>query len=169
MHRESTVKKITRLAVGAGLAMSAALLTHAPAQAATSYEGDACSVSNENCFALFYNSGVNTWTSSCFLSNKSISDLYGYSPNGATLVRYVFIAPGTHINTNLAVSWCIGNGEGQEVKNNAAAAASGEASATNTVYYNSGYAGASQSFGPRSTGNLNSTLKNENASIKRSS
>ncbi|MFE6285601.1 hypothetical protein [Streptomyces sp. NPDC057877] len=163
------MNNLARIAVGASLALSASFLATSPAQAATTYSGDECTASNENCFALFYNSGVNTWTSSCFLSNRSIPDLWGYSPNGATVVRFVFRAPGTHINTNLAVSWCYGSGEGQDVKNNAAAAASGEASATNTVFYNSGYAGASQSFGPRSTGNLNSTLKNENASIQRSS
>lgn len=157
------------MAAGASLAVSASFLVSAPAQAATTYSGDECTASNANCFALFYNSGTNTWQSSCFLSNRSIPDLWGYSPNGATVVRLVFRAPGTYINTNLGASWCYGSGEGQDVKNNAAAAGSGEASATNTVYYNSGYSGASQSFAAKSSGNLNSTLKNENASIKRSS
>ncbi|ANW19214.1 hypothetical protein [Streptomyces clavuligerus] len=164
------MKNIARLAAGFTLAASASLFAVPTAQATPiSYSGNECSASKANCFALFYNSGVNTWTSSCFLSNQSINDLYGYSPNGATLVRFVFRPHEVTINSNLGVSRCVGDGDAQAVKNNAAAGTSGEASATNTVYFNSGYTGPSQSFAPRSTANLNATLKNENASIKRTS
>ncbi|MFJ5924544.1 CHAP domain-containing protein [Kitasatospora sp. NPDC092948] len=56
-----------------------------------------------------------------------------------------------------------GNGQGICVKNNAASVwnRSGQ---TVRVYFNSGYAGAYQDFAPGAKGNLNATLKNNNAS-----
>ena len=56
-----------------------------------------------------------------------------------------------------------GNGKGQCIKNNAASVwnRTGE---TVRVYYNSGYAGSFQDIAPGGKGNLNSTLKNNNAS-----
>jgi hypothetical protein len=53
------------------------------------------------------------------------------------------------------------------VKNNAASAANNYAYYA-TVYFNSGCNGsiASQTFGAFSSGNFNSTMKNENASFK---
>jgi murein DD-endopeptidase MepM/ murein hydrolase activator NlpD len=58
-----------------------------------------------------------------------------------------------------------GNGKGLCVKNNAASVWN-RTSGPVTVYFNSGYAGASQGFGSGVKGNLNATLKNENASHK---
>ncbi|MFF2629784.1 CHAP domain-containing protein [Kitasatospora griseola] len=56
-----------------------------------------------------------------------------------------------------------GNGQGVCIKNNAASVwnRSGQ---TVRVYFNSGYAGSYQDFAPGAKGNLNSTLKNNNAS-----
>jgi murein DD-endopeptidase MepM/ murein hydrolase activator NlpD len=56
-----------------------------------------------------------------------------------------------------------GNGKGRCVKNNAASVWN-RSSKTVRVYYNSEYSGASQDFAPGAKGNLNPTLKNENAS-----
>jgi murein DD-endopeptidase MepM/ murein hydrolase activator NlpD len=55
-----------------------------------------------------------------------------------------------------------GAGKGLCVKNRAASVWN-RTSKPVTVYYNSGYAGASQSFASGAKGNLNATLKNENA------
>ncbi|MFD7734405.1 CHAP domain-containing protein [Kitasatospora phosalacinea] len=56
-----------------------------------------------------------------------------------------------------------GSGQGVCVKNNAASVWN-RTGKTVRVYYNSGYAGASQDFAPGAKGNLNATLKNNNAS-----
>jgi murein DD-endopeptidase MepM/ murein hydrolase activator NlpD len=56
-----------------------------------------------------------------------------------------------------------GNGKGRCVKNNAASVWN-RSTKTVRVYFNSGYSGASQDFKPGAKGNLNATLKNENAS-----
>jgi murein DD-endopeptidase MepM/ murein hydrolase activator NlpD len=58
-----------------------------------------------------------------------------------------------------------GNGKGKCVKNNAASVWN-RSSKTVRVYFNSGYDGASQDFKTGAKGNLNATLKNENASHK---
>ncbi|GIF15413.1 peptidase inhibitor family I36 protein [Actinoplanes teichomyceticus] len=56
-----------------------------------------------------------------------------------------------------------GNGKGLCVKNNAASVWN-RTGKTVVVYYNSNYAGATQSFASGAKGNLNATLKNNNAS-----
>ncbi|MGC9670048.1 SpoIID/LytB domain-containing protein [Planosporangium sp. 12N6] len=56
-----------------------------------------------------------------------------------------------------------GNGQGVCVKNNAASVWN-RTSKTVRVYFNSNFAGASQDFAPGAKGNLNATLKNNNAS-----
>jgi murein DD-endopeptidase MepM/ murein hydrolase activator NlpD len=56
-----------------------------------------------------------------------------------------------------------GNGQGLCVKNNAASVWNRSTKPV-TVYYNSGYSGASQAIAAGATANLNATLKNENAS-----
>ena len=56
-----------------------------------------------------------------------------------------------------------GNGKGVCVKNNAASVWN-RTSKTVRVYFNSNYGGASQSFAAGAKGNLNATLKNNNAS-----
>ncbi|MDT7840170.1 hypothetical protein [Streptomyces justiciae] len=104
------------------------------------------------------------------MSNQSIPDYYGYSPNGATLVIYVFGYG--QISGNYNTCRLGDSGEGQPVKNNAASASNGECVATHRVYYNSGYQGISQAFSPTCgdywpSENLIADLKNENASAKR--
>ncbi len=59
----------------------------------------------------------------------------------------------------------VGAGQGTLVKNRAASVWNRTFGSV-TVYYNSGYAGASQAVSPSSKVNLNSTLKNQNASHK---
>ncbi len=56
-----------------------------------------------------------------------------------------------------------GNGQGLCIKNNAASVWN-RSNVTVRVYYNSNYGGAYQDFAPGAKGNLNSTLKNNNAS-----
>ncbi|GIH16812.1 peptidase inhibitor family I36 protein [Rugosimonospora africana] len=56
-----------------------------------------------------------------------------------------------------------GNGAGTCIKNNAASVWN-RSSQTVRVYYNTGYAGSYQDFAAGAKGNLNSTLKNNNAS-----
>ncbi len=56
-----------------------------------------------------------------------------------------------------------GNGKGQCIKNNAASVWN-RTGKTVTVFFNSGFAGASQSFAAGAKTNLNATLKNNNAS-----
>jgi peptidoglycan hydrolase-like amidase len=56
-----------------------------------------------------------------------------------------------------------GNGKGVCIKNNAASVWN-RTSKTVRVYFNSNFAGASQDFAPGAKGNLNATLKNNNAS-----
>lgn len=56
-----------------------------------------------------------------------------------------------------------GNGKGKCVKNNAASVWN-RTGKTVTVYYNSNYGGAHQSFAAGAKGNLNATLKNNDAS-----
>src|SRR6478735_6476252 len=58
-----------------------------------------------------------------------------------------------------------GNGQGQCIKNNAASVWN-RTGQTVTVYYNTGYAGATQTIAAGAKVNLNATLKNENASHK---
>ncbi|MFG3213819.1 hypothetical protein [Streptomyces tendae] len=148
------------------LAVSAAFAQ--PAQAATVYEKDGCTSSgNKYCFAIYYNSrSENTWhgMGACYIANKSIPNHYGYSPNGATLVRlvYGYNSPACYSDA----------GSGEAIKNNAASVANAECSVINRVYFNSGYMGTSQSFwdycGSYSYAeNLKADLKNNNASHKR--
>jgi len=62
-------------------------------------------------------------------------------------------------------AWSGGDaGAGQAVKNNAASVRNYDTVVTGVIYYNSNQLGASQKIGPSSWANLNSTLKNENAS-----
>ncbi|MFJ4869982.1 hypothetical protein [Streptomyces sp. NPDC088757] len=157
------------------LGMAGALAISIPnAVAATSYSSDVCTSSrNAYCFSLHFNSrGTQTWYSDspCFVSNQDVPSHYGYSPNQATLVLYVF---GTGQISGSAATCVLSNeGDGQQVKNNAASGSNGECSATHRVYFNSGYSGPSQAFLPNCgdywpAENLVSGLKNENASADR--
>lgn len=165
-----------RIALKSGLAMSMAALgtvlaTAVPAHAVDNvYVSDACSSSdNSRCFALMYNSQAGgIWASSCFLTDENIPDLAGYFVNnGVNGEQVVYVFDSRTLGGNYVAAYCDnGSGSGQPVKNNAAAGSNGLVSSTARVYYNSGYAGPSQDFGPTDTDNLDSTLKNEDASVK---
>ncbi|UIJ35651.1 CHAP domain-containing protein [Allobranchiibius sp. GilTou73] len=123
----------------AGVAVAIATPTLAcasPAQAA-SRDGKC----NTGEFCLYFNSN----------EGGSVSDFTGpIADYGATQPScYVFKGAG--------------NGKGKCVKNNAASVWN-RTGKTMRVYFNSNYGGASQSFAAGAKGNLNATLKNNNAS-----
>ncbi|WP_432068887.1 hypothetical protein [Streptomyces sp. C10-9-1] len=94
---------------------------------------------------LFYNTKAYGYgASSAFLGN-----IYNYN-NG----KIVYVFGGTNN----------GAGQGQAVKNNAGHGCVDSTWAKYRVYYNSGYSGVSQEFGPNTCKDLNSSLHNNNAS-----
>jgi hypothetical protein len=166
-----------RSALAVSLSSAAALFSlTVPAYAdsnviTTAYKSDECSSSNNNhCFALLYNSQATvTWNGACFLTDKSIPDLDGYYTSGGEIQHTVYVFAIYHLNFdyyNLDDKCYNGNGTGQPVKNNAAAADNALVGHTARVYYNSGYAGPSQDVSPGQIMDFNSTLKNEDASVK---
>ncbi|TPG17221.1 peptidase inhibitor family I36 protein [Pedococcus bigeumensis] len=128
------VKKLAYAGI-AGAVVSVAFLTAAPAQAAAR---DGICQSGE--FCLYYNSdnagSVSDFTTSIDDYGASQPECYEFKGAGA--------------------------GQGQCVKNNAASVWN-RTSGSVTVFYNSGYSGDSQSFASGAKGNLNATLKNDNA------
>ncbi|MET7288544.1 hypothetical protein [Streptomyces sp. NPDC005573] len=134
-----------------------------PASADSTYSSDECTSSgNARCFTLFYNSQSGAiWASSCFIASGDISDYTGYYAGGGVQVYFVFAY--RSLTTNAAGYCDNSSGDGLPVKNNAAAG-SNTMTSSYRVYYNSNYGGASQTFSPGTIANLNSTLKNENAS-----
>ncbi|WP_197288180.1 peptidoglycan DD-metalloendopeptidase family protein [Nocardia sp. NRRL S-836] len=123
----------------AATALAAASLTALTATPAAAAARDGVCDSGEFCY--FYNSD----------RAGSISDFAGSVPDyGSTQPScYDFKSAGA--------------GQGLCVKNNAASVWN-RTGGTVRVYYNSGYAGASQDFAAGAKTNLNSTLKNNNAS-----
>lgn len=132
------MKKKLAFAGIAGTLLSAAVIAVPSANAAAR---DGICQSGE--FCLYYNSdrqgSVSDFTSSISDYGSSQPDCYEFKGAGA--------------------------GQGLCVKNNAASAWNRTTGAV-TVYYNSGYSGASQGFAAGAAANLNATLKNENASHK---
>jgi len=126
---------VTALAATAALA-SPILVTASPANAAAR---DGVCESGEFCY--YYNSD----------EAGSVSDFTGSVDDYGTTEPscYDFKGPGA--------------GKGTCIKNNAASVWN-RSSKTVRVYFNSGYAGASQDFAAGAKGNLNATLKNNNAS-----
>ncbi|GAA1182520.1 surface antigen [Kitasatospora gansuensis] len=127
----------TTLAIaGTALAMAVPLVASTPAFAA-SRDG----VCDSGEFCLYYNSD----------QGGSVSDFAGsISDYGATQPSCYEFKSG-------------GSGQGVCVKNNAASVWN-RTGKTVRVYFNSGYAGASQDFASGAKGNLNATLKNNEAS-----
>jgi surface antigen len=123
-------------AVATGLLAAGALAVSTPAQAAAR-DG----VCNAGEFCLYFNSG----------QQGSVSDFTGsISDYGAAQPDcYEFRGAGT--------------GKGRCVKNNAASVWNRTGKPV-TVFFNSGYGGAGQTFAAGATANLDATLKNENAS-----
>ncbi|AEN11852.1 MULTISPECIES: hypothetical protein [unclassified Streptomyces] len=145
------MKKIQRaLAVAAAAAGLTVSVFSSSAQAVEYRYGECvrtaagwCQTANH--LTLYYNSKAYGYGA----ASGFMGDIYNYD-NGS--VVYVF--GGT---TN-------GAGQGQAVKNNAGHACVDSTWAKYRVYYNSGYAGVSQDFGPNNCKDLNSSLHNQNAS-----
>ncbi|MGI5375843.1 hypothetical protein ACQEV2_16630 [Streptomyces sp. CA-251387] len=166
----------TRASATAALTVAAAcaaLLTGASsAQAATSYVGDDCSSSgNKKCFRIHYNSRSETTTqsrSACLATNRSRSDHYGYSPNGASYVRWVFRSFPSDAYGGMYHP-CDPTGDGQGVYHNAASAWNQDPYAAYAVYSETGYGGQNKWY-PKADGyarNLGSGIKNHNGAHKR--
>jgi peptidoglycan hydrolase-like amidase len=130
--------RIARLiAAAAAMALGGAVLVSAPPASAASRNGK-CE-SGEFCY--YFNS-----------DNKgSVSDFTGSVADYGTEQPSCYDFKGT------------GNGKGKCVKN-AAASVWNRSSKTVRVYYNSNYGGTHQDFKAGAKGNLNSSLKNQNAS-----
>jgi hypothetical protein len=159
-----------KTAAGAFAVTAAALLaTATPAHAATYNVTSNCDVPWINCSTepdlwLLYNSKAyaiqnGTYVTSWATFRGNVPDYWGTSQyQGSTLTTYRFVFNGN------------GNGAWQYVKNNAASVQNCSEVDNYRVYYNSDYAGHSQYFGHRDPygdcvlTDLDSTLKNENAS-----
>ena len=128
------VRNLTRAGI---IAVAATMLATATPALAASRDG----VCNSGEFCYYYNSG----------EAGSISDFTGSIGDYGTTQPSCYDFKGS------------GNGKGVCVKNNAASVWN-RTSKTVRVYFNSGYAGAHQDFAAGAKGNLNATLKNNNAS-----
>ncbi|MCX5096638.1 hypothetical protein OOK36_49600 [Streptomyces sp. NBC_00365] len=158
-----------KTAAGALAATAAALLaTATPAHAATFKVTDNCDVPWINCTEgdlwMLYSSKANAVKDGKYVTSwasfyGNVSDYYGTSQyQGSTLNTYRYVFNGN------------GSGAGQYVKNNTASVQNCSEADNYRVYYNSGYSGHSQyfkhreAFGDCALINLDSTLKNNNAS-----
>jgi hypothetical protein len=128
------VKTLTRVGI---IAAAATMMATATPAFAASRDG----VCDTGEFCYYFNSG----------EAGSISDFTGSIADYGTTQPSCYDFKGA------------GNGKGVCVKNNAASVWN-RSSKTVRVYFNSGYAGAHQDFAPGAKGNLNATLKNQNAS-----
>ena len=128
------VKTLTRVGI---IAAAATMMATATPAFAASRDG----VCDTGEFCYYFNSG----------EAGSISDFTGSISDYGTTQPSCYDFKGA------------GNGKGNCVKNNAASVWN-RSSKTVRVYFNSGYAGAHQDFAPGAKGNLNATLKNQNAS-----
>ncbi|GAA0946338.1 peptidoglycan DD-metalloendopeptidase family protein [Actinocorallia libanotica] len=131
-------------ALGKFLSMTTAMLAIGGALVATATPASAAArngVCEDGEFCYYYNSdnagSVSDFTSSLGNYGTTQPDCYEFKGAGA--------------------------GQGLCIKNEAASVWN-RSDQTVVVYYNSNYAGASQSFAPGAKGNLNATLKNNNAS-----
>ncbi|MEU3345589.1 hypothetical protein ABZ723_11430 [Streptomyces sp. NPDC006700] len=145
---------------------SAALYGAGPAAAdTTKYVSDNCDFMNCSEGDLYVNyhsvasSGNGNPSGSFAAFYGNIPDYAGayVSYNGATVTHYIYVFASGQ-----------GDGSGQLVKNNGASANNCSTVDGYRVYYNSGYAGHSQSiphyYGCASSTNFDATLKNNNAS-----
>jgi hypothetical protein len=131
-----TLTKVLTLAATAVAAVAPALVLASPASAA-GRDG----VCNTGEFCYYYNSG----------EKGSISDFT------SSVADYGATQPSCYEFKGA------GNGKGKCVKNNAASVWN-RTSKTVRIYFNSNYGGAHQDFAAGAKGNLNATLKNNNAS-----
>jgi hypothetical protein len=133
-------KRLVQAALALGGSAALVVAVAGTASAATPRNG-VCEVGE---FCLYWGPGL---TGSVSDFNGSISNYGSTQPT-----CYDFKGPGT--------------GQGQCVKNNAMSAWNRTTSNRVTVYYNSGYAGASDTYQPGEFGDLISALQNQNASHK---
>ncbi|MFJ8789468.1 hypothetical protein [Streptomyces sp. NPDC102462] len=154
-------------AVSAFAAAAAVLAGAGPAEAATTVKVTSnCDVYGVTCTGdlwMVYNSKDLALNGDRIVS--SWADFYGNIPDFAGRSKYV----GSDLYNYVYVFNGNGNGSGQAVKNNAASVRNCAPADNYRVYYNSDYLGHSQYFGHASAYdcpfvNLDSTLKNENAS-----
>ncbi|WP_176611480.1 SpoIID/LytB domain-containing protein [Actinomadura sp. WMMB 499] len=133
-----TVRLLARLvAVAVAAVVGGAVIVPAPPAAAAARNG----VCEDGEFCYYFNSG----------NKGSLSDFTGSVGDYGTEQPSCYEYKGP------------GNGKGKCIKNDAASAWN-RSNKTVRVYYNSNYGGTYQDFKPGAKGNLNSTLKNQNAS-----
>ena len=131
-------KKLMSIAFAALVGAAIVTVTPSAAQAA-----DRDGICDSGEFCLYYNSD----------NEGSVSDFTGSIPDYGTDQPSCYEFKGA------------GNGQGKCVRNDAASAWN-RTSGPVSVFYNSNYGGAAQAFAAGAKGNLNSDLKNENASHK---
>jgi hypothetical protein len=162
------LRKIGVAAAALATVGSAALYGAGPAAAATTtqYVSDNCDFMSctEGDLYMNYHSVAVSGQSS---ASGSFASFYGnIEDHGGTYVSYNGGASVTHYIYVFASGQ--GDGSGQAVKNNSASASNCSTVDGYRVYYNSGYAGHSQSiphyYGCAASTNLDATLKNNNAS-----
>lgn len=165
--------RISRVVAAAGTFVAAVGLSTAaaaPASATTYYRSDICSYSNVfSCFTVRYSSVSNNGgLSPCFIANLSVRSYAGFKDFEDNYYKNMFDFYSQKSGNRQICTWGSSSaGKGQTVYNNAASAADGD-SAAYRVYYSSGYTGTYQTFSAHtSLKNLNSSLKNNNASSKR--
>jgi surface antigen len=135
------MKHLTRpLTLAAAVALAVPMVAATATSASAASRDGAC---NSGEFCYYYNSD----------NAGSISDFAG------SVSDYGTTQPGCYDFKGA------GNGQGQCIKNNAASVWN-RSGKTVRVYYNTGYAGTYQDIAPGAKKNLNSTLKNNNASHK---
>lgn len=133
-------RKTLVAAATAGIALTVGLTAVPSAFAA---EGDGNCVTND----------ANAGGDLCLYYNSNLAGARFNDPYTDNYAGWVFKA------------WSGGDaGAGQAVKNNAASVRNYDSAVTGVIYFNSNQAGATQKIAPSSSANLNSTLKNENAS-----
>ncbi|WP_433893569.1 hypothetical protein [Streptomyces sp. CA-111067] len=141
-------------ALVAGLALFSGAAQAGAAEPVTIYYKVGNTNNYTDALEVYYNSN-NAGAVALFTGN--VPNYAGYT-SGSNYYTYIF-------DTDTAYS-----GHGQAVKNNVASVSNESSTHDFRVYYNSGYAGPSQLIpetgSSGSATNLNSTLKNENASQK---
>ncbi|WP_141582586.1 SpoIID/LytB domain-containing protein [Actinomadura sp. WMMA1423] len=136
-----TVRLVSRLtATTAAMALGGAALVSASAPASAAGRDGVCDGGE---FCYYFNSG----------NEGSVSDFTGSVADYGTAQPSCYDFKGA------------GNGQGKCVKNQAASVWN-RSTKTVRVYYNSNYGGTYQDFKAGAKGNLNSSLKNQNASHK---
>ncbi|MEV0281798.1 hypothetical protein AB0I22_36185 [Streptomyces sp. NPDC050610] len=178
MSNKKWHRTVVHAAALTALTAGGVLIPSASASAGTAYEWDLCNASDGECLGIFYSSdkGTKYIDSACFLTNRSVPDHWGRTENGGSVaVRYEYRNKGYNGGPTLYFSGaggvgakCLPNGYGggEAIKNNAASAANQDYY-PHTIYFNSGYGGAAQTVPSGRIYNLNSALKNQNASSSR--